>query len=113
MVEGNKLLLNLLLLSGLHISEAFTVSSKIDLQTATVGRKCPTTKRYMSSTAGENEIMDVDVLVVGSGVSGSTLAFHLFKNHNVDSVLLTERNPVVGGNVISKVNDGEKTLSYA
>jgi len=45
---------------------------------------------------------DVDVLVVGAGVSGSSLAFHLFKNHKVDSILLTECNPFVGGNVISK-----------
>lgn len=64
----------------------------------------------MSSKPSENEIIDVDVLVVGSGISGSTLAFHLFKNHDVESVLLTERNSAVGGNVISKVNDGKKSL---
>lgn len=46
----------------------------------------------------------VDVLVVGSGVSGSTLAFNLVKNQGVQNVLMVEGNPVVGGNLISKSN---------
>lgn len=48
---------------------------------------------------------EVDCLVVGSGISGSCLAFHLFHNHKIDNLLLMEKNPVVGGNVISKKND--------
>ncbi|GMI40937.1 hypothetical protein TeGR_g11698, partial [Tetraparma gracilis] len=44
----------------------------------------------------------VDTLVIGSGVTGSTLAFHLSRNHG-RSVLLAERNAAVGGNCISSL----------
>jgi len=47
----------------------------------------------------------VDCLVVGSGISGSCTAFHLMHNHNVSNIIMAERNPVVGGNVISKEDD--------
>ncbi|KAL7556368.1 hypothetical protein ACA910_006294 [Epithemia clementina (nom. ined.)] len=48
---------------------------------------------------------EVDCLVVGSGVSGSTLAFNLVKNQNIDNILMVERNVDVGGNLISKENE--------
>ena len=49
---------------------------------------------------------EVDVLVVGSGVSGGCLAFNLVKHHGIENVVMVERNPVVGGNLISKEQDG-------
>jgi oxygen-dependent protoporphyrinogen oxidase len=57
-----------------------------------------------ASTGSLAATKQVDVLVVGSGVSGSSLAFNLWKHHNKD-VLMVESNPVVGGNLISKSND--------
>ncbi len=48
---------------------------------------------------------EVDCLVVGSGVSGSCLAFNLVKHQNIENVLMVERNENVGGNLISKEND--------
>jgi protoporphyrinogen/coproporphyrinogen III oxidase len=49
---------------------------------------------------------DVDVLVVGSGVSGCALAHSLQKAHPELSLLMTEARDVVGGNIISREEGG-------
>ncbi len=77
-------------LSYLTVAQAFTASHT------------PHTRHHASSTLRATK--SVDCLVVGSGVSGSSLAFNLVKHHNLENTLLVETNPVVGGNLISKSN---------
>ena len=71
--------------------------------TAFVGRTTNTvsSSHFLSTQLNAHE---VDCLVVGSGVSGSSLAFNLVKNQNVDNILMIDRNEEVGGNLISKEN---------
>jgi protoporphyrinogen/coproporphyrinogen III oxidase len=49
---------------------------------------------------------EVDVLIVGSGVSASSLAHTLLKDSPELSILMTEARDVVGGNVISREEGG-------
>ena len=63
--------------------------------------------RSSSSSSSSLQAQEVDCLVVGSGVSGSTLAFNLVKNQKIDNILMVERNEQVGGNLISKENEGK------
>lgn len=57
-----------------------------------------------TSAASANQ--EVDVLVVGTGISASSLSFNLIKNHPSLNVLVTEARSVVGGNVISRNENG-------
>lgn len=49
---------------------------------------------------------ETDVLIIGAGISGTSLAFNLHKHHSNLNILLTESRGVVGGNVISRQDDG-------
>ena len=74
---------------------------------AAVGRPGSTTgggTLQLRSSSNDNNNREVDCLVVGSGVSGSSLAFNLVRHQNIDNILLVERNDNVGGNLISKSN---------
>eukprot|EP00172_Hildenbrandia_rubra_P002031 Plantae.Rhodophyta-Hildenbrandia_rubra.ctg2684.p1 GENE.Plantae.Rhodophyta-Hildenbrandia_rubra.ctg2684~~Plantae.Rhodophyta-Hildenbrandia_rubra.ctg2684.p1 ORF type:complete len:542 (+),score=87.53 Plantae.Rhodophyta-Hildenbrandia_rubra.ctg2684:788-2413(+) len=60
-----------------------------------------------TSPAVETDSQQVDVLVVGSGVSGCSLAYQVAKDGGPDlKLLLTEARDVVGGNVISRNEKG-------
>lgn len=52
------------------------------------------------------EDTETDVLIIGAGISGTSLAFNLNKEYPSVNLLLTEARDVVGGNVISRQAHG-------
>lgn len=64
----------------------------------------PPARSVTSSTSSEPS--EADVLVIGGGVSGTSLAFSLSKRDPSINLLLTEARDVVGGNVISRTENG-------
>jgi heterodisulfide reductase subunit A-like polyferredoxin len=55
---------------------------------------------FIKPSSKQNMINDVDVLVVGAGLSGSVASFYL--NKKSINTLLVEENDVVGGCLVSK-----------
>lgn len=64
--------------------------------------QAPTTETE-GSTKGD---IETDALIVGGGISGTSLAFNLSKQFPSVNILLTESRAVVGGNVISRQENG-------
>jgi len=65
--------------------------------------KHPTSRKFKTHCHGEKlpfVAKEVDVVVTGSGITGSTAAFYLHKYGK--DVILTERGNDVGGNLVSK-----------
>ncbi|CAN8076764.1 unnamed protein product [Agarophyton chilense] len=75
--------------------------------TATRRRRARMTVADRSSAPAQaKDTLRVDVLVIGTGISGSSLSFNLHKYHPDLKVLTTEARSVVGGNVISRKENG-------
>lgn len=66
----------------------------------------PSSAPSASDGGGGGGDADTDVLVIGSGVSGTALAYTLHRDHPSTRVILTEARDVVGGNVISRQANG-------
>jgi hypothetical protein len=94
------LILNLL--QSLYGVTSFIVPINVPTNVATHTRTSPINSVKQSE--------QTDCLVIGSGISGSCLSFHLAHNHNITNIIMAEKNQEVGGNVISKSikdEDGE------
>ena len=67
----------------------------------------------IASTSNEDEVdvvpkaKQVDCLVVGGGISGTTLAHNLYRNCGMENIMLAEARDYLGGNVKShRTDDG-------
>ena len=94
-------MIHVLLLFSLPIlTHGFTIASQDKLEFSS--------STYLSATAGA----PLDCLIIGSGVTGSCLSFHLSKTRDV---MMFDKNGKVGGNVMSREKDGfvwEVSLLY-
>jgi oxygen-dependent protoporphyrinogen oxidase len=87
---------------------AFGFQKSAKINTSTNSRQH--TMLYMANKAAadkkgsEVEIETCECLVIGGGISGSTLAYNLHKTHDVD-VLLCDSRDYLGGNVKSHIDE--------
>jgi len=89
------------------VAAAFAFSSKVS-SFSTLKPVGFRNTRTSSLNANDNADLDVDCVVVGGGISGSTLAHNInFQSSGDVSVILTEARDYIGGNVKShRTEDG-------
>lgn len=95
-----------LVLGSLQSSQAFTTTTPS--KSATFLHRANLTPSSSSSLSATDANLEVDCIVVGGGISGSTLAHNIdFQSSGDVSVLLTEARDYIGGNVKShRTEDG-------